>query len=147
MRLPKLPASCLQNTLGLAARPEPNLMRYNRQLYFSAFTTADAVVSTQIPTRSLLVGAWVSWYIADAAANGVMYTECSLLAVSQFTVNDAENVLFTIRSESPSVQLVRTDNLYIPIGVILDAGQRIYLHRFQITAPDTYTVSANLIFQ
>lgn len=118
-------------------------MRYNRSLYATGVTSADAVANTQIPRRSNLRAVLATVLLTDAAGTSEGRLEISLQATSQFTTNDAEGVLGHVAFSNDQ----RGKEVLIPVNADLDAGQRVYIHRNINTAPDSCTVNATLMLE
>lgn len=118
--------------------------------YATGVTTADAIVSTIVPQNLKLVAiiGYAQLIVSAAATENVNY-EISLQSSSQFTTNDALNVIGYIGASAGVATAgltVRNVINFVGMQIPLASGSRIYLHRQVPTAPTSSLIQLTYVF-
>lgn len=119
------------------------------KLYASGITTADAVITYTVPWRANLVGMQIMAQIqVSAAAAESLQWEFSLQSTSQFTTNEAQNVICNIGANSivAAAHFARS-YLNLAPNLSFESGGKIYVHRLQNSAPAAGIIQACLYFK
>lgn len=106
------------------------------QAYASGTSTADNVASFIVPTNSKLVA--ITGELANTAAAGVYCRfEVSGQSTSQFTTNDARNIIAPLIVQSDGT--AGFANVAVPVpGLTYKSGDKVYIHR-ALSAANTAT--------
>jgi len=102
-----------------------------RQLYGAGSANADAVAYLDFIEGTTLLQ--VQWGVSVdmVADNSIMALQLSTASVGQFTTNDANGVISTIRAYGSLVTSglqISNMNLVVPLNLALPRGTRVYLH-------------------
>jgi hypothetical protein len=118
--------------------------------YASGVTTADAVLSTIVPQSSRLVGIiGVAKLTCSSSASENLIYELSLQSASQFTTNDALNVIGYIHVNNTAATAglgVSTTVNWLGMDLRMESGSRLYVHRSVSTAPSAGIIQLTYIF-
>lgn len=85
-----------------------------------------------IPRSGRVTGALLHKMLLGTTADGPDLMQISVVSVAQFTINDAQGVLadlVTYYNYSTSADFwVQSPSVYMPLNLVVVAGQKIYLH-------------------
>lgn len=120
---------------------------YSRKIYATGSSTANAVASITIPSRSKLV--LVQWAVKfdSVTDNATAVLELSKSSATEVAVNGAQQCISELCYASNFVTsgLVNGGlNLCHPVDVQFDQGQILYLHAGLVAGTLTYTGGAVL---
>lgn len=112
--------------------------------------TQDGVSSIFVPQDGELEGIQWSLNAILNADSEFCVAELSFVSTNQQTVNDARGPISTIRSQVSAITAAGTVlseiNLYVPMGLAVQGGERIFLHIIA-TAGVVSTVVAQLHYR
>lgn len=118
--------------------------------YSTGVSVADAVNSTIVPQNLKLVAiiGYAQIILTAAVTENINY-EISLQSSSQFTTNDALNVVGYVGVAAPGAnagQNVRTIVNFTGMEIPMASGSRIYIHRTTSVAPASSLINLTYVF-
>lgn len=112
------------------------------KIYGASTASANAVANIQIARRGVITGILFALNVTSGASVCRTASEISFANAAQITTNDTVGPLASAEVASPIASSQHSFNLFVPLDVGVNAGDRLYLN--QVIAGTVSASSANI---